>query len=257
MAARPRSGPEAVVERAPPAPAPAILAPAAPVYLALSGGPRRDLLGYWYRLRADGSPGPSEWRFQGTETCGASTCYVLTANGVPAMVVTDTGAVVEVRDPDGGVVTYDPPVPVVPARVGVGARWSQRTRVAGPFGTRTVTFAGEIVERESVRTPAGVFPAFRVRFFEDWQLVREFWFTPRVPAPLRVQTHLPDGPGALTLLVEHDRGPEPVVQARLDSLFEALGKISDGRRTGRITADEAERLKSEAFSALFPPGPAR
>jgi hypothetical protein len=227
------------------------------VYLALSGGPRRDLLGYWYRLRADDSPSLHEWRFERTEMCGRGTCYVLTANGVPAMVVTDTGAVVEVRDPDGRVVTYDPPVPVVPARVGVGARWSQRTRVAGPFGTRTVTFTGEVVGRESVRTPAGVFPAFRVRFFEDWHLVREFWFTPKVPAPLRVQTHLPDGPGALTLLVEHDRGPEPVVQARLDRLFEALGKISDGRRTGHITADEAERLKSEAFSALFPLAPAR
>jgi len=106
---------------------------------------------------------------------------VFTSEDGSANVFTRELGLKEIRNADGSVARFSPPLRQYEWPLRPGKRWNHTIVIHRSSGAIERTFVeGEVLGLESVITPAGTFSAFRMRVSVGGSVVTEWWYAPEV-----------------------------------------------------------------------------
>ena len=101
-------------------------------------------------------------------------------------VLTAQLALSEIRNPDGTVARFSPPLKQYDWPLRSGKTWNHGVAVHRSNGAIERTFmTGEILGVEPVVTPAGTFSAFRIRVSIGGAVATEWWYAAEAGAPVK------------------------------------------------------------------------
>jgi Zn-dependent protease with chaperone function len=162
--------------------------------------------GFWYRVSANDSTGPTTYRFNRKAACPTGECMVLQGDKGRVFAYTADYALVEVRESGGSWTRFHPSLRLIRWPLRVGDTWTESVRREQSSGAKhEVVVKGNVVGYEFLTVPAGSFPAYKIILSMDGVRFWELWYAPETRTFLRAISYGSDGRQVVSELIDFQK----------------------------------------------------